>query len=389
MFPPRAGGANSVKTYLAMFLVSLLRAWLATPWVRRLALHLGALDHPGDRKVHAEVMPRMGGLAVFAGFCLPWLAFLLLKNRVSGIFAEYWEMFWALLAGGTAMLLLGIYDDLKGLKATPKFVVQVAVAVALYYAGFRITRITNPFGPAIELEWLSLPLSVLWMVGITNAINLLDDIDGLATGVTACIAMSLALINMVHGNVIVALLTLALAGASFGFLPFNSSPARIFLGDTGSLFMGLLLACIGILSLFKAATVSFILVPLLVFGLPLFDTTSVMLGRLRRGTPLFQGDQSHVHHRLLRAGMNHRQASYYLYAVTLLLAGLAIFISFNQSAQGIWYFGTLGLLVAAAGWLAWRLRAFRPPGQPPRQPAVPAENEPCSNSKKPCPVSCL
>ena len=379
-----------------MFILSALGAWFATPWVRRLAWRFGVLDQPSDRKVHTEPMARLGGLAVFAGFCLPWLGFLLLKNRVAGIFAEYWEMFWALLAGGLAMLLLGIYDDLKGLKATPKFIVQTAVAVTLYYAGFKITRLTNPFGPAIELEWLSLPISVLWMVGITNAINLLDGIDGLATGVTACIAMSLALINIVYGNVIVALLTLALAGACFGFLPFNSSPARIFLGDTGSLFMGLMLACIGILSLFKAATATFILVPVLIFGVPLFDTAAVMLGRLVRRRPLFEGDKTHVHHRLLRAGMTHKEAAFYLYAVTLLLAGVAIFISFNQSAEGVWYFGTLGLLVGTGGWLAWRLRAFRPPLAPSERSATAAtaataatESESCSSSKKPYPASCL
>ena len=379
-----------------MFILSALGAWFATPWVRRLAWRYGVLDQPGDRKIHTAPMARLGGLAVFIGFCLPWLGFLLLKNRVAGIFAEYWEMFWALLAGGLAMLLLGIYDDLKGLKATPKFIVQTAVAVTLYYAGFKITRLTNPFGPAIELEWLSLPISVLWMVGITNAINLLDGIDGLATGVTACIAMSLALINIVYGNVIVALLTLALAGACFGFLPFNSSPARIFLGDTGSLFMGLMLACIGILSLFKAATATFILVPVLIFGVPLFDTAAVMLGRLVRRRPLFEGDKTHVHHRLLRAGMTHKEAAFYLYAVTLLLAGVAIFISFNQSAEGVWYFGTLGLLVGTGGWLAWRLRAFRPPLAPSERSATAAtaataatESESCSSSKKPYPASCL
>ena len=383
-----------MKTYFAMFILSALGAWFATPWVRRLAWRWGAVDQPGDRKVHSEPMPRMGGLAVFIGFCVPWVGFLLLKNRVAEILAEYWSMFWALLAGGTAMMLLGIYDDRKGLKATPKFTVQTAIAVTLYLAGFKITRLTNPFGPAIELEWLSLPISVLWMVGITNAINLLDGIDGLATGVTACIAMSLALINIAYGNVIVALLTLALAGACCGFLPFNSSPARIFLGDTGSLFLGLMLACIGIVSLFKAVTATFILVPVLIFGLPLFDTLAVMIGRMVRGSPLFQGDKTHVHHRLLRAGMTHRQAAYYLYAVTLLLAGLAIFISLNQSAEGIWYFGTLGLLVGAAGWLAWRLRAFRPSladtnrGTERVVEHTAVASESCSNSKKPCPASC-
>ena len=200
-----------------------------------------------------------------------------------------------------------------------------------------------------------------------------------------CIALSLALINIAHGNVIVALLTLALAGACLGFLPHNSSPARIFLGDTGSLLLGLMLACIGILSLFKAATATFIFAPILIFGLPLFDTGSVMIGRIMRGSPLFQGDKSHVHHDLLRIGMTHKQASYYLYAVTLLLGGVAILFSFNRYMPAVWYFGTLGLLAGMAGWLVWRLRAFRAPV---KMPAVAEPADECSNSKKPCPASC-
>mgnify|MGYP003348252493 CR=1 FL=1 len=196
MLRARARGQRSVKTYIMMFVLAGLGAWLATPWVRRLACACGVLDHPGERKVHDAPIPRLCGLAIFIGFCAPWLGFLLLKNRVASIFAEYWEMFWALMAGSLAMMLLGVCDDLRGLKAAPKFLVQTAVALTLYYAGFQITRITNPFGPAIELEWLSLPISILWIVGITNAINLIDGIDGLATGVTACIALSLALINI-------------------------------------------------------------------------------------------------------------------------------------------------------------------------------------------------
>jgi UDP-GlcNAc:undecaprenyl-phosphate GlcNAc-1-phosphate transferase len=323
------------------------------------------MDLPSARKVHAEPMPRLGGLAVFAGFWVPWIGLYLVDNRVTETLRSYDKLSLSLALGGTVMLLLGIYDDLKGAGARLKFSVQIAVAVALYFGGFRITVLSNPFGEPLQLGWLALPVSVLWIVGITNAINLLDGIDGLATGVTACIALSLALINVLFGNILVALLTLCLAGACLGFLPYNFSPARIFLGDSGSLFLGLVLACIGTVSLFKAATATFIAVPVILFGLPLFDTASVVLGRLSRGQPLFEADKTHVHHQLLRLGLNQPQAAYLLYGITLLLGALATFLSLQQSPRALLLGGAFVLVLASIIWAAWktRLRQRSPPDE--------------------------
>ncbi len=345
-----------MKTYLAVLIVSALATYFLTPLVRWLALRWGAMDLPDERKIHSHPMPRLGGLAVFGGFCSPWAFFYLLENLVTARFHNYEKLFLALMLGAAAMLALGVYDDLKGANATKKFVVQIITAIGLYYGGFQITVLSNPFGPPWQLGWLSLPASVLWIVAITNAINLLDGIDGLVAGVTACIALALAIINILAGNVLVALLTLCLAGSCLGFLPHNFSPARIFLGDSGSLFIGIVLACIGILSLFKAATVTFIVVPLVLFGLPIYDTLSVMWGRLRRGAPVFQADKSHVHHRLLKLGLNQQQVATILYGITLLLGAVGIFFSLEQYPVTIVLVSGLVFLLALITARAWLRR---------------------------------
>lgn len=350
-----------MRTYFAIFVLSALAAYLATPWARRLAQKLGALDLPSDRKVHRSPIPRMGGVAVFIGFCLPLGAFYVFQNRVSTIFRTYETPVAALLIAGVAMLFLGIYDDCKGADARKKLCVQIPAALCLYFfGGYRIDILSNPFGEQIELGLFALPLSVLWVVMITNAINLLDGIDGLVPGVTAVIGLSLAIINVIYGNIFIAVLTFSLAGACLGFLPHNFAPAKIFLGDTGSLFIGITLAGISMYSLFKSATATLIAVPLFLFGLPLFDTTAVMIGRMAERRPLFQADKSHVHHRLLDLGLNQRQAAVYLYVVTGLLGALAISMSMEtSSASEVIQWVSATLLILATSWLAWKMRSAR------------------------------
>lgn len=335
---------NNFKTYLAVLIMSAMASFILTPWVRRLAFKIKAIDVPDARKVHKDPMPRLGGLAVFGGFCAPWAAFYLLDNRVTATFQNYEKLFLALMIAATLMLLLGVADDVKGLSAREKFPYQIFTALALYFGGFQINVVSNPFGDAFHLGWLSLPISILWIVGVTNAINLIDGIDGLATGVTIFISLSLAIINIYNDNIMVALLTICLAGSCLGFLPYNFSPARIFLGDSGSLFIGLVLASIGIISLFKVTTATIVVVPLVLFGVPLFDTTAVMFGRLLRGDPLFRADKTHLHHRLLRMGMTHRQAALLLYAVSALLGAVAIYVNIYHTPRLVLV--TMGLVMA-------------------------------------------
>ncbi len=347
---------NNFKTYLAVLMMSALASYFLTPLVRRLAFRWKAIDLPGERKVHQEPMPRLGGLAVFGGFCAPWLLFYLLDNRVTATFQNYEKLFLALMIGAGLMLLLGMADDIKGLNAKQKFSFQIMTALALYLGGFQINLLSNPFGGSIALGWLALPISILWIVGVTNAINLLDGIDGLATGVTVCIALALALINIMNDNIMVALLTLCLAGACLGFLPHNFSPAKIFLGDSGSLFIGLVLSCIGIISLFKVTTAAIVIVPVVLFGIPLFDTTAVFFGRLVRGDPLFKADKTHLHHRLLRLGLNQRQAALLLYAVSAALGGVAVYVNVNQTPRTVIIVSALAALLAATVLFALRDR---------------------------------
>lgn len=349
---------NSYKTYLVMLAISGLGSWLLTPLAIRLAHAWGALDIPTSRKIHAHPMPRLGGIAVFCGFILPWGGLYLLHNPVSGVFQNYERLFLALVLGAATMLLLGIYDDIKGANAAKKFLVQAGAALALWFAGFRIESLSNPWGDPIQLAGpISLGISVLWMVGVTNAINLLDGIDGLVAGVTAVIAICLAMINAIGGNIILTLLTLCLAGACLGFLPHNYSPARIFLGDSGSLTIGIVLACIGIISFFPSngsgGVSPIISVPLILFGLPIFDTFRVMLKRAFTGASLFQADRNHVHHKLLELGLTHKQAAWALYLVAAVAGVVAVVLS-TLPAGRQFLFSSLFCILAGITYFVWR-----------------------------------
>src|SRR5256885_11576768 len=180
-----------MRTYFAILILSALASFLATPWARKIAEKLGAIDLPSDGKIHAHPTPRLGGIAVFIGFLAPLASFYLWQNRVTAIFRNYEKPVFGLLLAGISMLALGIYDDCRGADARKKFAVQIPAALFLYYFGFRVDVLSNPFGQPIHLGWFALPFSVMWIVMITNAINLLDGIDGLVPGVTAVIALSL------------------------------------------------------------------------------------------------------------------------------------------------------------------------------------------------------
>lgn len=350
------------NTYLGILVMSALAAFWLTPVAGWLAFKVGAVDLPNERKVHSHAMPRLGGVAVYLGFLLSLAAVPLLQNSIADEFRNVANLFIPLLLGSLAMLALGVYDDMKGADASKKFLAQVAIATGLWFGGFRIDAIMNPFGEPISLnDMLGLPFTVLWIVGVTNAVNLLDGIDGLVAGVTACMALSLAVINILSHNVIVSLLNLALAGACLGFLPHNHAPARIFLGDSGSLTIGMLLSCIAIISLFNdrsqgvQGASSLLTVPLLLFALPLFDTTRVMYHRWRRNVSIFQADKNHVHHRLLAMGLSHRQAAWTLYAVAILTGLLSITLSLMDKG-GQLFMSALFAALAVGFTVMWRVR---------------------------------
>lgn len=353
-----------MRTYFTMLLLAAIVSFLVTPLAQRLAFLIGAVDRPDSRKIHRAPTARTGGVAVLLGFCAPWIVVYLLDNQVVRIFQQQERTFLTLIGCGLAMFALGFADDILNLGSKHKLVVQILIAIAMYQGGFRITEVSNPFTTPIALGWFSLPFTVLWIVGITNATNLLDGMDGLVAGVAAVMALSLAMINILGGNVLVALLTFSLAGAVLGFLPFNFTPARIFLGDSGSLFIGIIMAGISTISFFKAATATLVLIPLLLFALPLFDTTQVVIGRLRRGQHPFSPDKNHVHHRLMRLGLNQRQAAVILYAVTLFLGVASIVLSWRMTAAAFVSLAILGTslgigVVAVARHIARRRQAVR------------------------------
>lgn len=291
-------------------------AFLLTPFMRRLAFKVGALDHPGPRKIHRQAMPLLGGVVVYLAF---WgTAGLVLLLTGGG--KQLWGLFW----GSTVILGLGLYDDIKGLSYKAKFAGQFVAAFILLAYNIKIEFITLPFQEMIFVGAFMIPLTLIWVVGITNAVNLIDGVDGLATGVSTIAALVMFALTW-DKFPLIALLSLVLAGASLGFLPHNFSPARIFLGDSGSLFLGFMLAGFSIMGVTKQATFTTLIAPVLIFGLPITDTFYVMWRRFKSRRPIFEADNGHIHHHLLGIGLSARQTVMVLYTGSLFFGASAIF----------------------------------------------------------------
>jgi UDP-GlcNAc:undecaprenyl-phosphate GlcNAc-1-phosphate transferase len=312
--------------YLLPFLLALIISLVITPLVRRVALHYGIIDRPDfQRKVHKYPVAYLGGVAIFAGFLIPVLAFLPLSRRL-----------WALLIAIALLLVVGVVDDIKGLSPWIKLGWQVFAALIVLCGGIGIVSITNPFGNTIILDWgrfainfgslhfhitpVGNLLSVLWMVGMINIINFIDGLDGLACGVSSIAALVIFLLSISPkvGQPQVALLAIILTGAAVGFLPYNFFPAKIFMGDGGAYFLGLTLALLAIYSGGKLATAG------LVLGFTIFDGVWAAIRRLMQGKSPFKADKNHFHHLLLDVGLSQRQAVLILYAIASLFGLIAL-----------------------------------------------------------------
>ena len=311
-------------TYLGCFLLGTLITLAVTPLVIRLSVRLRAIDRPAHRKIHAHPVPLLGGLAIFMGVWTPLLLLCFYDNDVTRRLRPEWFNLVLVFGGGFLMMLVGIYDDVRGLNAQRKFLAQLPVAILLFWLGTRFTNITIPFMGTVSLGYLSPVLTILWIIGVTNALNLIDGIDGLAAGVAFFVAATNAVIAVESGNDLLAVVMGSMAGACLGFLRYNFSPAKIFLGDTGSLFLGMTLAISSISANAKGTVASSLLIPLLVMGYPVLDTLLSMMRRLARGKSMFSGDAGHIHHRLLQKGLGHRWASGIIYAVCCLFSLLAL-----------------------------------------------------------------
>jgi UDP-GlcNAc:undecaprenyl-phosphate/decaprenyl-phosphate GlcNAc-1-phosphate transferase len=293
---------------------------LALTWpVRALAFRIGAVAHPGGRRIHQQPTAQAGGLAIYAGF---WVAVLILAWPLKAPLI-------GMLAGSAVLLAMCLADDIKNLSPVLRLVGQFVVACVAYYGGVQVHGLTNPLSAIghyhyISLGWWSAPLTIVWIMTITNAMNWLDGLDGLVAGVAAMAGLTIMVGAGTTGTPLVAITAGALAGGCLGFLPYNFNPARIFMGDTGAMFLGFMLACIAVIGPFKIATTVAVLVPLLVLGVPLFDTVSGIIRRLAAGKSPMAADRGHIHHRLIDRGLSVRQAVLFIYLLTAVLCLVAL-----------------------------------------------------------------
>ncbi len=304
---------------LFTLVVAFLFSFAAVPLVRVLAFKIKAVDVPRDnRRMHTKPIPRMGGLAIYLGFLVAFMCFAgTVDEKTVGI-----------VIGASLLVVLGILDDRKPIPAIIKLVVQLIAAIIPVAMGLRIDFISrfNFFAEGTNhvLGTLAIPVTIIWIIGLTNALNLIDGLDGLAGGITTISAFSLMFISFVFGRVECTIAMAAIAGATLGFLPYNLNPAKIFMGDTGALFLGYMLATLSVDGFFKGYTAVTFIIPLVVMGLPLFDTSFAILRRIIKREPIMQPDRSHLHHRLIDAGFSQRQAVAILCTVSGLLSLSAI-----------------------------------------------------------------
>jgi UDP-GlcNAc:undecaprenyl-phosphate/decaprenyl-phosphate GlcNAc-1-phosphate transferase len=322
-----------MQSHLAIFVLALVASLLLTPAARRLALSLGAVGTTGGRNVHARVIPRLGGVALTGGWSLSLLLFLLVGEFPTTDPPQ--RQLFGVVLGGLILCVIGAVDDVRGLRAVHKLMAQVLVAVLAYGCGFRIEAIALPFMGPLSMGVFALPVTVIWIVGITNAVNLIDGLDGLAAGVCFFAALTSFVVAYVSGNTFVALLLAALMGVLAGFLFFNFNPARIFMGDSGSYFLGYVLASLSLTGALqqKASTAVSLLVPMIALGLPIFDTLLAMLRRFLERRSMFAADRGHIHHRLLDLGLTHRRAVIVLYGVCVVFTASAIAVSLGRTWQ--------------------------------------------------------
>ncbi len=306
-------------TALFAFVVALAVSFAATPAVKICAKHFGAVDVPKDnRRMHKVPIPRMGGLAIFLGFITSAMLFGHLDKQMN-----------AILLGAVLIVILGIIDDKMALPPSVKFVGQIAAALIPVLSGVAIERFTNPFagGSYFSLGIFSIPVTIIWIVGLTNAVNFIDGLDGLAVGVSSIASITMFTIAVLVSETYVAIVMAALAGACIGFMPYNMNPAKIFMGDTGSMFLGYILATMSIQGLFKFYAVISFAVPFILLGLPIFDTAFAIVRRLLKGQSPLQADRGHVHHRLIDMGFDQKQSVAILYVLSAVLGLSAVLLT--------------------------------------------------------------
>ena len=338
------GNGLYLKVVIAL-LASLIISFISTPIVKQFANRVGAIDVPTDsRRVHDHPIPRMGGLAIFLGFVLSVVLFADVTLQVRGI-----------LFGSLLVVIVGVIDDIVPLPAWVKFLLQIVAALIAVFHGVRIEIIANPniFSDAEYLIFggLSIPITVIWIVAVTNSVNLIDGLDGLAIGVSTIATVTMLVIALVVSDGNVALILAALAGACIGFMPYNLNPAELFMGDTGALLLGYVLATMSVVGLFKFFAIISFVVPFIVLGLPIFDTAFAFFRRIFSGQNPMKPDRKHFHHRLIDMGLTQKQAVAILYGISGILGLIAILIITTGEVRAIMVLITLIIVVLMAAFI--------------------------------------
>ncbi|KGP91416.1 UDP-phosphate N-acetylglucosaminyl 1-phosphate transferase [Pontibacillus chungwhensis BH030062] len=318
------------KALLLCFIASIL----ITPVVKKLAVKIGATDKPNERKVHQKLMPRLGGLAIFLSF----VAGVLLFFPDSGYT-------WPLVIGSTIIIVTGVLDDMKELSPKWKIAGQLAAALIVVQAGnVKVEYINLPFGDTLQFGWMSVPITILWIVGITNAINLIDGLDGLAAGVSSIALLTISGMAIAMGDFFVSIIGLITLGSTLGFLIYNFYPAKIFMGDTGALFLGFIISVLSLLG-FKNITLFSFIIPVIILGVPISDTIFAIVRRFVQRKPLSSPDKSHLHHCLLRLGYSHPETVLMIYAMAALFSLAAVIFSQATMFGSVFVIFTLLILI--------------------------------------------
>ena len=328
MFLSISGGF--LNMILLAFAICLIISVVATPFVKKLAFKINAVDKPNDRKVHKKLMPRLGGLAIIISFFI-----------VFSIFHPDSPYFWPIVIGAIIIAITGIVDDIIELSPKYKLLAQLVATLIVVFGGAQIAYVDLPFNITLSFGYLSIPITVLWIIGVTNAINLIDGLDGLAAGVSSIALLTISGLAISLGDTFVAMIGFMLLGSTIGFLFFNFYPAKIFMGDTGALFLGFMIGVLSVLG-FKNATLFSLIVPITILGVPLLDTGLAIVRRILNKQPIGKPDKYHLHHCLINLGFGHRQAVILIYLLSALFSIAAII--FTKSTM----WGTTITIIALA-----------------------------------------
>ncbi|MGM9524680.1 MAG: glycosyltransferase family 4 protein [Peptococcaceae bacterium] len=323
-----------LKDFIMAF-IALILSLLLVPGVAKLAIRIGAVDKPNARKVHTKIMPRMGGLAIYVSFFVVLFLSQSMTQQLLGLFL-----------GGTVLVIVGIIDDMKDIPAKVKLCGQIVAACIVVAFGVRVDFMTNIFhGDTFFLSVFSIPVTIIWIVSIINAVNLIDGLDGLAAGISIIAATTMAIVGYASGQAAMASMAMILIGATLGFLRYNFHPAKIFMGDTGSMFLGYNLAVFAVLGVAKSFTLLSLVTPILVLAIPILDTLFAIIRRKMNHKPIFKPDKHHLHHCLLNYGFSHRDTVLIIYAVSAILALCGLIMTYLNSTQGICLLAVISVVI--------------------------------------------